>query len=121
MKREREREGSIDSLFSSSDSFPAEPPFRDRLDALWKAALAELKLQTTKATFDTWLAQTRAVDCAGGTLIVAVPDHRARDWLENRLNGTVLRAVQGILGESPPDGLHVDAIQFEVAACAPNT
>lgn len=46
----------------------------------------------TNATFNTWLAGSRATAVAGdGTLTIQVRGDYAKDWLENRLYDTILR------------------------------
>jgi hypothetical protein len=67
-------------------------------DQIWQAALRELQLQMTKATFDTWVKNTRAISHKGGTFVIGVYDALARDWLENRLLTTVERTLVGIIG-----------------------
>nr|NIO67807.1 chromosomal replication initiator protein DnaA [Anaerolineae bacterium] len=58
-------------------------------DQIWQAALRELQLQMTKATFDTWVKNTRAISHEDGIFVIGVPNALARDWLENRLLTTV--------------------------------
>jgi hypothetical protein len=67
---------------------------------LWQQALSELQLQMTKATFDTWLANTCAIAFEDSTLTIGVASSFAKDWLENRLLTTVKRTLVGILGRS---------------------
>jgi hypothetical protein len=67
-------------------------------DQIWQAALRELELQMTKATFDTWVKNTRAISYKDGTFVIGVYDALARDWLENRLLTTVERTLVGIIG-----------------------
>jgi chromosomal replication initiator protein len=60
---------------------------------LWQAALGELQLQMTRATFDTWLRGSRviAVDC--DKLTVLVRHAYAVDWLQNRLLPVIRRTL----------------------------
>jgi hypothetical protein len=67
-------------------------------DRIWQAALRELQLQMTKATFDTWVKNTRAISNEDGIFVIGVHDALARDWLENRLLTTVERTLVGIIG-----------------------
>ena len=67
-------------------------------DQIWQAALRELQLQMTKATFDTWLKNTRGISHEDGIFVIGVPNTLARDWLENRLLTTVERTLVGIIG-----------------------
>jgi chromosomal replication initiator protein len=65
---------------------------------LWQAALGELQLTVPRQTYETWLKQTHGVSIDDNSLLVAVPNEYAREWLEQRLEGTVCRAVQRIAG-----------------------
>jgi len=67
-------------------------------DQIWQAALRELQLQMTKATFDTWVKNTRAISHKDEIFVIGVPNALARDWLENRLLTTVERTLVGIIG-----------------------
>jgi chromosomal replication initiator protein len=60
---------------------------------IWQAALGELQLEMTQAAFNTWLRDTKLVAYEDGDLIVGVRNGYAKDWLENRLKGTVQRVV----------------------------
>ncbi len=67
---------------------------------IWHAALGELQLQMTKATFDTWVRPTRALAYEDGAIIIGVHSPYAKEWLENRLDTTIRRTVTGIVGRS---------------------
>ena len=67
---------------------------------VWQAALGELQLQMTKATFDTWVKQTYVVAYEDGTFVIGVQNGYAKDWLENRLRGTIQRTLTRILDRS---------------------
>jgi chromosomal replication initiator protein len=69
-------------------------------NAVWQATLGELQLQMTKATFDTWVKQTHVLAYEDGAFIVGVQNGYAKDWLENRLLGTIKRTLSGILNRS---------------------
>ena len=71
-------------------------------DQIWQAALIELQLQMTKATFDTWVKNTRAISHKDGIFVIGVPDALARDWLENRLLATDQFAWLGLSDIVPP-------------------
>ena len=60
---------------------------------IWQAALGELQLEMTQAAFNTWLRGTKVVAYEDGDLIIGVRNGYAKDWLENRLKGTVQRVV----------------------------
>jgi hypothetical protein len=65
---------------------------------MWKAALAELQLQMTQATFDTWLKGSELVRCEGDTFVVGVASDYAKDWLENRLLPVIARTLARLNG-----------------------
>lgn len=69
-------------------------------EQVWQAALGELQLQMTKATFDTWFKTSRVVAYEDGTFVIGVSSAYAKDWLENRLSGTIKRTLNGIVGRS---------------------
>jgi hypothetical protein len=67
-------------------------------DRIWQAALGELQLQMTKATFDTWVKNTRLVSGQDDIFVIGAQNEFARDWLANRLLTTVERTLVGIVG-----------------------
>jgi hypothetical protein len=73
------------------------------LDArqVWKAVLEELRMQMTRATFDTWLAgsQVCQVSNDGSTLTVEVRDEYAVDWLRTRWLTPIERTLCGVIGQ----------------------
>jgi chromosomal replication initiator protein len=69
-------------------------------ERVWQAALGELQLQMTKATFDTWVKQTYVVAYEDGTFIIGAQNGFAIDWLENRLHATIQRTLTKILNRS---------------------
>ncbi len=66
---------------------------------VWEAALGELALQMTRGTFNTWLKPTRVLARENGVFIIGVDNGHVKDWLENRLQTTILRTLQGIVKE----------------------
>ncbi len=68
-------------------------------ETAWKATLGELELQMTKATFNTWLKDTRLLACNAGEYVVGVKSDYAKDWLENRLQGAILRTLSAMVEE----------------------
>lgn len=67
---------------------------------IWQVAQGELQLQMTRATYDTWLKGTFAVSYEDGLLIVGTESPYAKEWLENRLLGTIKRTLAGIQGHT---------------------
>ncbi|MFN2225131.1 MAG: chromosomal replication initiator protein DnaA [Anaerolineae bacterium] len=60
----------------------------------WQAALGELQLQMTRATFDTWLRGSRVIEQDGNRFIVHVRHAYAVDWLQNRLLPVIQRTLR---------------------------
>ncbi|MFN8499251.1 MAG: chromosomal replication initiator protein DnaA [Anaerolineae bacterium] len=65
-------------------------------DELWQAALGDLELSVTAATYDTWLRPTRAIGFDGDLLLISTPNAYGKDWIENRLGAEVRRAISRI-------------------------
>ncbi|MGQ9567956.1 MAG: chromosomal replication initiator protein DnaA [Anaerolineae bacterium] len=66
----------------------------------WTAALGELQVLMTPATFNTWLRDCCLLAYEDGTFVLGVPNAFARDWLDNRLRSTITRTLTGIMGRS---------------------
>jgi chromosomal replication initiator protein len=66
----------------------------------WQSALGQLQMEMPKASFDTWVRDTRISSYADGMFTVAVRNAYARDWLESRLSSTVIRLLTGIMNRS---------------------
>jgi chromosomal replication initiator protein len=65
---------------------------------IWHAALGEFQLEMTRATFDTWLRDSRLVTYEDGTFVIGVKNGYAKDWLENRLATTIQRTLSRLAG-----------------------
>ncbi len=63
----------------------------------WQSALTQLQMEMPKASYDTWVRDTRIVTYADGVFTVAVSNAYARDWLESRLSSTVTRILMGMM------------------------
>ena len=70
-----------------------------RADHAWQTALGQLRMEMSKATFDTWVRDTRVVAFDDGVFTIGVHNAYARDWLEDRLTRTVEHKLAGILGQ----------------------
>lgn len=61
--------------------------------ALWRSALGEIELSISKAQFGTWFKNTYILSCEEKTVTIGVPNGFAKEWLENKFNLIVLRAL----------------------------
>lgn len=66
----------------------------------WQSALGQLQMEMPKASFDTWVRDTRVAQFDNGQLTIAVRNAYARDWLESRLASTVARLLAGIMDQN---------------------
>jgi len=71
----------------------------DPAGRIWQAALGELQLELTRATFETWLRNSRLVACEDGVFVIGVANSYARDWLESRLRAVVERVLARLTGQ----------------------
>jgi len=76
--------------------------------SIWQAALGELQLQMTQATFDAWLRGTRLLRVEDGALVVGVKSGYAKDWLENRLLAKIERTLARLAGQTVGVRFEVD-------------
>jgi len=55
----------------------------------WHTVLAQLQMDMPRASYDTWVRDTRPVGYENGMLTVGVRNAYARDWLDSRLATTI--------------------------------
>ncbi|MCL5960531.1 MAG: chromosomal replication initiator protein DnaA [Chloroflexi bacterium] len=67
---------------------------------VWQAALGDLQLQTSRASYETWLKNTCLVALEDGLVVVGVPNTFAKEWLENRFTNVIRRTLISILGQT---------------------
>ena len=68
--------------------------------AVWEQLLAELRLQMTRATFDTWLGGAEVIDVTDDVVSVSVRDTYAAEWLQSRWHASLERTLCGIAGRT---------------------
>jgi hypothetical protein len=76
---------------------------------IWQKTLDQLRLQMTRATFDTWLQGTVVVSNVADHYQIAVKNEMAQEWLDKRLHETVQRTLKNFAGEAA-------TVEFVVAA-----
>ena len=64
-------------------------------DQAWQSVLGQLQMEMPRASFDTWVRDTRPITYENGLLTVSVRNAYARDWLESRLSGIITRLLAG--------------------------
>jgi chromosomal replication initiator protein len=66
----------------------------------WQAAIGQLQMEMSKASYDTWVKPAELIKYEGGVFVVGVPNAYACDWLKSRLSGTVSKILTGLM-QSP--------------------
>jgi chromosomal replication initiator protein len=66
----------------------------------WQSALGQLEMELPKASFDTWVRDTRFFSYDDGIFTISVRNAYARDWLDSRLTSTVARLLMGIMNRA---------------------
>jgi chromosomal replication initiator protein len=64
----------------------------------WQAALGQFQMDMPKASYDTWVRNSRFISQKENTITIGVNNAYARDWLESRLKTTAERLLTSILG-----------------------
>ncbi|MCZ2128523.1 MAG: chromosomal replication initiator protein DnaA [Anaerolineales bacterium] len=66
----------------------------------WQTVLTQLQMDMPRASYDTWVRDTRPLACENGVMTVRVRNAYARDWLDSRLAGTVNNLLLNTLDEN---------------------
>jgi chromosomal replication initiator protein len=66
----------------------------------WQATLGQLQLDMPKAAFDTWVRDAELVTYEDGAFTIGVQNAYARDWLDERLSGTIQETLTKTMNRS---------------------
>ena len=66
----------------------------------WQSVIGQLQMEMPRASFDTWVRDTRVASYDSGVVTVGVRNAYARDWLESRLMSTVSGLLTNILDQA---------------------
>ncbi len=80
----------------------------------WQSVLGQLQMEMPRASFDTWVRDTRPVSYEDGVMTIAVRNAYARDWLENRLLSSISRLLAGMM-EQDVKVRFVVASEYDIA------
>ena len=69
-------------------------------ERIWEAALGQLQMDMSRASFDTWVRDAELLSYEDGCFVVGVQNAYARDWLEERLLSDVKRVLVGLIDRS---------------------
>ncbi len=64
------------------------------LEELWNLTLNEMEVQLSRANFATWFKNSHLVDRKDGTVYVALPNHFAKEWVENKYQKNLLGVIR---------------------------
>jgi hypothetical protein len=70
------------------------------LQQAWSSVLTQLQMDMPRASFETWVLGTQALELKNDVLLVSTRNAYARDWLESRLTSIVQRLLVGVLNRS---------------------
>jgi chromosomal replication initiator protein len=65
-------------------------------EELWQIALSEIELYISRANFVTWFRNTKIISNTDGIITLSVPTGFAKEWLENKYNTYILKALRNI-------------------------
>lgn len=68
----------------------------------WQAAVGQLQMEMSKASYDTWVRNSELVSFEDSLFTIGVANAYARDWLESRLTSTIVRILTGLM-EGPQE------------------
>ena len=63
---------------------------------LWETVLAQIQLTVSQANFNTWFKNTEIVSVEKSEIIISVPNSFTKEWLENKYNKIILKAVSSV-------------------------
>ncbi len=66
---------------------------------LWQAILGHLEVSLSKANFNTWFKNTAILERMPDTIVIGVPSTYHRDWIANKYQAEMLKALKNITPE----------------------
>ncbi len=63
-------------------------------EEIWNVVLGELETELSRANFTTWFKDTFILEDAGEKVIIGVPNTFTKEWLENKYQPNILKALQ---------------------------
>jgi chromosomal replication initiator protein len=61
---------------------------------IWQAVLGEVELAISPASFTTWFRKTSIIRFENDVVVISVPNGFAKEWLENKYNKFILKAIK---------------------------
>ncbi|KKT86105.1 MAG: chromosomal replication initiation protein, chromosomal replication initiator protein [Parcubacteria group bacterium GW2011_GWC1_45_9] len=66
------------------------------LKELWQSALNDIEINISRASFMTWFKNSSLIKKEGGTAIVSCHNNFTKEWLENKYNKLILKALRSV-------------------------
>ncbi len=66
-------------------------------EEIWQAVLGEMELVISSASFVTWFKNTSILSIENGRVNIRVPHGFAKEWLENKYNRHIMRALRNFI------------------------
>lgn len=63
-------------------------------EKLWKTVLAELEIQISRPNFLTWLKNSQLTQNKNGELVIVLPNHFAKEWVETKYHKLILGSLR---------------------------
>lgn len=63
---------------------------------LWQSVLAQMQLEISNASFNTWFKNTNILDIRENHVVISVPNTFVRDWLHNKYRKEILKIIRKI-------------------------
>jgi len=65
-------------------------------EEFWQTALGEIELSISRANYITWFKNTNILSKKNGQVVIGVPNAFTKEWLENKYNKLILKALKNI-------------------------
>jgi chromosomal replication initiator protein len=66
------------------------------LERLWQSTLGEMEIQLSRASFATWLKNSRLIDKKDGVFYVAVASNFAKEWVEKKYQKNIVGILRNL-------------------------
>ena len=77
---------------------PGSDPATDSGERVWKTALADLRLQLPRGTYDAWVRDACLAAVDGDVYTICAPSPQAAEWLKLRLTPLVEKTIARVAG-----------------------
>jgi len=65
-------------------------------EELWQALLAQIQFNISKANFATWFKNTNIISKKNGEVVIGVPNHFSKEWLENKYHKLIFKILKSL-------------------------